>query len=585
MAKKISFSIKRQIFLAMTITSLITLLLFALFTLPAAYNGMYTQLIESRVTSMNWLSLRLNISIRSYEAQFYEYEVDKDFRGVVLNWVSGGELDHRGQTNIRTVFNRNLTVDTNIKSIEIYNLNFGETYVSTRASSYLVKDASLPPAALRGGPEKPPQTNVIFGKDGDEILILHQMNQFETGESLAIILLRMKPDVFSGYISNVKVNNGEGILLINDQNQVLFRDTPNMDADYPGDLNVFLGNIRESGPEPYTRDNNFFFYAAPAGGKLQAVYVVPNDILTGTVRRTLFAGIIISVIAVILGLILSLMFSRIISRPIIQLSEKMRTSTIKDYTDINSTGRNDEIGLLQNSFDVMIRRNQELILEEYQSNIEKRSAQIRALQAQINPHFMHNTLQVIGGMALKKNSPGVYAMVTSLSDMLRYSFNFSHEMEPLKKEIDYLDAYIAIQNNRFGGRVRFEKSVPGDLMDVRTPKLILQPIFENSFEHGFTGKTGEWRLGLSAERTGGGILIRSYDNGAGIRAEELAAIRSNLENGGTNGIDGAEHIGLANVNSRLRLRYGPSCGLSIDSVYGEGVTVTLLIKQERKDEA
>ncbi|MDR2028551.1 MAG: histidine kinase, partial [Treponema sp.] len=406
MAKKIFFSIRRQIFLSMTITSLITLLLFALSALVIAYNGMYTQLIESRITSMNWLSLRLNISIRSYEAQFYEYEVDKDFRSVVINWVSGGELDHRGQTNIRTVFNRSLTVDTNIKSIEIYNLNSGETYISTRASSYLIKNKTFDD--IRNQQGNPPQTNVVFVKNRDEILILHQMNQFETGESLAIILLRMKSGVFSDYITNVKVNSGEGVLLINEQNQILFRDTPNIAADYPEDLDALLRNSRESSPEPYVHNNNFFFYAAPAGGKLQVVYVVPNGILTGTVRQTLFAGIIISIIAVILGLILSLMFSKIISRPIIRLSEKMRTSTIKDYTDINNTSRKDEIGLLQNSFDVMIRRNQELILEEYQSNIEKRNAQIWALQAQINPHFMHNTLQVIGGMVLKKKSREVY---------------------------------------------------------------------------------------------------------------------------------------------------------------------------------
>jgi two-component system sensor histidine kinase YesM len=164
--------------------------------------------------------------------------------------------------------------------------------------------------------------------------------------------------------------------------------------------------------------------------------------------------------------------------------------------------------------------------------------------------------------------------------MFRYSFDFSHDMEPLKKELDYLDAYIAIQNSRFGGRVRFEKSVPGDLMDALVPKLILQPIFENSFEHGFTEKSGEWRLGLHIERTAGeNIMIRSYDNGIGIGKEKLAAIRSSL-NRGINGIDAAEHIGLVNVNSRLRLKYGTSCGLEIDSIDGEGVAVMFLIGRE-----
>jgi two-component system sensor histidine kinase YesM len=580
MAKRFSFSIKWQIFSATTITSLVALLLFAFFALPISYNEMYTQLIESRVTSMNWLSLRLNISIRFYEAQFYEYEVDKDFRGVVLSWSSGGGLDHRGQTKIRTSFDRSLAVDSYIKSIEIYNLNSGETYISTRASSYLQKDDTI--RDLWNQRNNSLQTNAVFIRAGEEILVLHQMNQFETGESLALILLRMKPAVFGDYITHVKVNPGEGVLLLNDQAQLLFMDAPNIEDDYAEDPGALLRRLRENPRGPYTDNHNFFFYAAPAGAKLQVVYIVPNDSLTGTLGQTLLVGIIISLIAVILALLLSLLFSRIISGPIIQLSERMRTSTIKDYININTGSRNDEIGLLQNSFDTMIRRNQELILEEYQSKIEKRNAQIRALQAQIHPHFIHNTLQVIGGMALKKDFPGSYAMVNSLSDMLRYSFNFSRETEPLKKEIDYLDAYIAIQNNRFGGRVRFEKSVPGELMDALMPKLMLQPIFENSFEHGFSEKPGLWNLGLAVEKTGGGnILIRAYDNGVGIRAEKLAAVKSSLERSLFNGIDAAEHIGLINVNSRIRLKYGPPYGIAIDSVFGEGVTVMILMKWER----
>jgi sensor histidine kinase YesM len=584
--KRMSFSIRQQIFLAMTTTSLITLFLFAVFALPIAYNGMYTQLIESRVTNMNWLAIRLDITIHSYKNQFYEYEVDKDFRNVVLAWVSGAGLDHQGQAKIRTTFDRSLSVDTNIRSIEIHAFNSDESYISTRASAYLAKKDN--PQDLWGQLNNPPQTGILFIKVKNEILILHQMNHFETGMPLAIIILRMEPAVFNNYITNIKVNDNEGVLLFNEQSRILFSDIPDMTKDYSEDIGSMLDKIKEKTPGSYIHNNNFIFYANPSGGKLQAVYIVPNNILTKTIERTLFAGIVISIIAVILALLLSLIFSRVISGPIIQLSEKMRTSTIKDYTNTAAaiTSRNDEIRLLRDSFDMMIRRNQELIREEYQSKIEKRNAQIRALQAQINPHFIHNTLQVIGGMVLKKNSADVYTMVTALSDMLRYSFDFSREMEPLRNEIDYLDTYIVIQNNRFDGRVCFEKFISDDLMDILIPKLILQPIFENSFKHGFGEKPGKWILGLCVEKSGNeNILIRSYDNGMGIQEEKLAAIRSDLKSGEISTLGTAEHIGLKNVNSRIRLRYGPSYGLSIDNVYGGGVTVEILIKSEWGGEA
>jgi len=120
------------------------------------------------------------------------------------------------------------------------------------------------------------------------------------------------------------------------------------------------------------------------------------------------------------------LFTRIVSRPIIQLAEKMQHVTIREYNAKEAAGpRTDEIGLLEDSFHLMIVRNQELIAQKFQTKIEKRSAQLRALQAQINPHFLYNTLQSIGGMALKKNAPEIYGVTLDLSDILRYSLSFS----------------------------------------------------------------------------------------------------------------------------------------------------------------
>ena len=137
-------------------------------------------------------------------------------------------------------------------------------------------------------------------------------------------------------------------------------------------------------------DGSFWFFREVGGGKLKILMTVPNRSILEALNSTLFAGIAIGVMAVIISTLGSILFSKVFSKPIIDLSAMMRTITIDDFSDVIANERKDEIGILHDSFGVMIDRNKRLIAQEYQSKIEKREAQIRALQAQINPHFMYN---------------------------------------------------------------------------------------------------------------------------------------------------------------------------------------------------
>jgi sensor histidine kinase YesM len=203
----------------------------------------------------------------------------------------------------------------------------------------------------------------------------------------------------------------------------------------------------------------------------------------------------------------------------------MKTITLNEYSGTLLESREDEIGILQDSFNHMIERNKELIAQQYQTKIEKRNAQLRALQAQINPHFMYNTLQVIGGMALDKDAPEIYTITLALSDILRYSLNFSKEMIQLTEEIKYLQSYDMIQNERFGGKVHLVLDLAPETRQCLIPKLILQPLAENSFEHGLLNKDGDWVISVASEITDSGDLqILVKDNGVGIAQKDLDKI-------------------------------------------------------------
>jgi sensor histidine kinase YesM len=397
--------------------------------------------------------------------------------------------------------------------------------------------------------------------------------------------MNIRPYDVEDILEDIKTTKDESILIFNDQNE-LIESEYGIGAEFDhSNLIKIINNMENAQRQETYQNGSFWFYREVGGGKLKILITVPNSSIVSALNSTLFAGLAIGFVAVIISMIGSILFSRAFSKPIRELSATMRTITIDDYPDIKMKERNDEIGILHDSFGIMLDRNKKLIAQEYQSKIEKREAQIRALQAQINPHFMYNTLQVIGGMALKKDVPEVYSITTALSDIMRYSLNFSDKMVCLREEIEYFKAYLMIQNERFGNRINLEINIGMELMDYLIPKLILQPILENSLEHGLSDKPGEWHILLEAKLINEeDLLITLEDNGVGITRERLEQIEEKLQNETEKALKTGSQIGLSNVNSRIKLKFiEDKYGISIQSTYGAGTAVEVLMKAVRED--
>lgn len=578
-----NMTIRHKLFIAMLILSVLPVAVVTLFSMQTIYNTMYRQIIDSRRMSINWLQDRLELSIEKYIGQFYEFEVNKEFKNDILTWCGTDEgLDYAAKLRFISQLNASISMDGSINSIELYNLATDEVLVAQRSGAKLLKAEDGYQVWSKRSPDR--QSNIIFMRDGNEILILHRINLFETNTPLAMIIVRVKPSAFENILSNIKATADESIVLLNDEDKLITTDI-GLGTTPPEDTAMeHLKELQASKGNETLIDNHFYFYQSVNGGKLQVIQIVPMTIITRAVGQTLLIGILVAILTILTAVALSALLSRIISGPIIQLSNRMRHITLKDAEAAEYTPRADEIGQLQDSFNIMISRNQKLITREYQSKIEKREAQLRALQAQINPHFMYNTLQVIGGMALKKQAPEIYTVTTALSDIMRYSLNFSREMVLLREEIKYLNSYLMIQNRRFEDRMDIDIRIEKELMNYLVPKLILQPILENSFEHGLANKSGGWKLALHAELDAQGDLrITVSDNGLGIPEERLAAINASFLSDTDNAMGLASHIGLKNVNARIRLKFGNQYGISVASTEGEGTLVTVRMKAEKED--
>ena len=550
------------------------ILLVTFFSVRTTYQAMYDQLIENKRTGIDWLSKRLSLQLGDYTSTFYSFEVNKAIKADVQAWCApGGALGYEAKWRIISELNSIMGMNAAINTIDLYNLVGGDVLSAMRSGAQVGRTGAQ--LAFWQARSAALQTNLAIYRQGDELLLCHQINRFETGAPLALMVFHVRTAALEDILRDMRASEDEGIFLLNDEHTLISQSVG-------AGLTVQAAQVaarraQAAAQGEMTADDCFWFYRSAGREKLEVLQVLPRSVITAVVGKNVLVGLLAAAGAVLAAVGFSLLFSRVVSRPIIALADKMRHVTIRDYDGGSASGRGDEIGLLENSLDAMVQRNQELIAQKFQTRIEKRSAQLRALQAQINPHFMYNTLQIIGGMAIKKDAPEIYDVTVELSDIMRYSLSFGKEMVPLREELHYLDSYLSIQNRRFGGRIHIQKEIDPALLSCLIPKLLLQPLVENSLEHGLSGKGGAWHVTLTGTLEGDAMRLTVADNGMGMDAERVAYIRAEIAKGVDNALASSAHIGLVNVNSRIRLKYAGAYGVTVESARGEGTRVSILM--------
>lgn len=579
-----NWPIRKKLLLSMIAFSVIPIIAITAVAVLITYGTMRDQLIYNYSMSSVWLQDRLEQRLKEFTSSFYEFEVNRDIKADIMDWHSTGQdPNYEAQWRLISSLNAIISMDSTINSIDLYILNQGKVLVAERSGARLEEIG----ARLDQWYKRPPnaQTNLVFWRDDKELLVAHQITRFADNAPMALIIMHLRPYEMQRILSDIKSTPDESIFILGDEQSLLESDRGTQTNFVVSDVQDMAKTLSATPSRKALHAGHFWFYQPVSREKLQILITVPNSHLILALWTTFLSGLIAAILAAVLSIICSALYSRVISRPIAALSEQMRNFTLKDGAFPIPATRTDEIGVLQESFGAMVTKNQELIATEFQAKIEKRNAQLRALQAQINPHFMYNTLQVIGGMALKKNSDEIYNMTVALSDIMRYSLNFTNEMVPLAEEMKYLQSYLAIQNQRFDQRIELQVNLSEKALNCHILKLILQPLIENSFEHGLVEKQGEWRIEIAGECTEEGDLILSVsDNGLGIPERRLEQIQGELARDAERALGTSSHIGLCNVDSRIRIRYpGGNYGVTIESSPENGTTVWVRMRAELEE--
>jgi two-component system sensor histidine kinase YesM len=239
-----------------------------------------------------------------------------------------------------------------------------------------------------------------------------------------------------------------------------------------------------------------------------------------------------------------------------------------------------EVSMLSDSLNTMIDKINELLEQVKTEQTRLRKAEFEVLQAQINPHFLYNTLDAIVWLAEAGESKKVVSMVESLSEFFRTSLNQGKDIITIKEEIQHVSSYLKIQQVRYQDILTYEIDIPDELHRYTIPKITIQPIVENALYHGIKNKRGQGMIKIEGQKHEDFFTIKISDNGIGISPERLEQVRDGIKNKVPTQND---IYGLYNVNERIRLNFGENYGISIESIYGEGTVVSIILPYIEKD--
>lgn len=283
----------------------------------------------------------------------------------------------------------------------------------------------------------------------------------------------------------------------------------------------------------------------------------------------------------IVFIIVAILMANKLIFPIKVLQSAMTTiqpDGLSSYVHIKTHDEFEELG---NSYNHMLNQLKLFIKKSYNQEIQHLNAEFRALQSQINPHFLYNALESINSMAQIKHQPEISRMTCCLADMFRYTTQQTEKLIPLRFEIQHVKNYFQLQSISCDNKVSLQYKIPDRLLDYPVPKMILQPIIENCFNHAFDNKN--LQIILSTDLDDKTLNIKIFDNGKGFDYEKLKEIQKKLQQDDLC-CDPGTSIGLLNINKRLKMLYHSDSGLEILSAADEGTTVLLkFIEKEISD--
>lgn len=569
-------SMRYKLMILMVIIAVLPLTLVTIFAAKTTKQSLSLEIIRSNESRMDWAAKYFDEKISLLHSVVYSLLMDQNLfpinKGQSMNDGNGQDagklyIDEK----LRSLYAAN---NNSIARISLY-LNASQRMFIVDKDAVRSTDLLDTPVGNWRDLAKDRQTvNKIVGSANNYFTLVRSMNRFEDHKILGGVSMEVRWRFMDNVIGMIHSEPNSIVLILDAQGKIMYNPYPQQSTIEQEMLEKVIHSSME--PGFIESKQGILFYQPVASTELWIVKFIPISYVNQGASTTLSFSFYTAMVSILLAIILSVVIAYFTTKPIIRLTRSMKAVEHQNFNVGVDKIRSDEIGTLERRFNSMLQKIKELIQIEYKSKIEKRTAQLKAMQAQINPHFLYNALQSIGGVALSRNAPEIYEHVRALSELFRYTIKMKSDLVTVADEIEHVTNFLQIQKLRFQDMIHIQIDIEEDCGIYELPKFILQPIVENCFVHGLEGQMEQWMVTIRVEKMMDEIEISIEDNGRGIDEERLEEIRRQLSNGGEDQGLG-ESMGMINVNSRIKLIFGQEYGMFVTSSKGVGTTVKVVI--------
>lgn len=398
-----------------------------------------------------------------------------------------------------------------------------------------------------------------------------KIRSVDTGRVLGYLVLDVDKHIIRNKIETIS-NDKKNIMIVDGEGALIYKSTDSwIDLDkvqqYQGTGTVIYKQGQDT--------ELLSYYTSPNTGWTMIEMVPLASLLEDTVNVRNYI-ILIGGVCLLLAVILFTALAFRITNPIGELRNLMKKVVLGDLDVSIPIRSRDEIGQLSQSFNLMVSKLSDLGYRLYESEIREKNAQISALQSQINPHFLYNTLGSISMFAEIQGNREVVKMTNNLGKLLRYSINSHKSQVLLNMELEHVMGYMAIQQIRFEDKIQFRVDIEPELLGYSVIRFILQPIVENSIVHGIEKGSGYGTITLSGKKQEDTMVIIIQDDGAGMSESRLQQVLQKQFDFAASE-EGTGGHGLMNVHRRIVLRYGNQFGMKIESILHRGTMIILTL--------
>jgi len=423
------------------------------------------------------------------------------------------------------------------------------------------------------------EPSIAGNRDDDVISVSKSIEYIRNGRAAdGILLIELNKDSITDLARKTNLGEGGHLLILDERGNLLYSSesplTPRTDESLALAKGMHLGGVRAG----IGRVDMYLYVNTLIQTRWRIVTVGNVDEINGAMRR--LAGILVAIfiVAVAVSAMVAGVISLRVSRPITELKKVMLHIEEGDFSvPVDVTGQK-EIVLLSHSFNSMVLKVRDLMARLVDEQREKRKTELRALQNQINPHFLYNTLDSIVWLAENQRTKDVITTVVALARLFRISISKGETFIRVQDEISHVRNYLTIQGIRYADKFTWTLDFQPEMVDLKVMKLILQPLVENAIQHGIGDEEGH--ITITGRIADGFLVFRVTNSGYGIPDSKITEMYETMRGS-------AEHpsVGIRNVYQRLKLYYGERADIRIESVPDEETTVTLFIPAEyREDE-